>query len=37
MSLPLDAHAVPAYPAAMISLRTMWAWRIERGGSLRAR
>jgi len=28
---------VPAYPAAMTSVRNRWAWRTERGGSLRAR
>jgi hypothetical protein len=28
---------VPAYPAAMTSFRNPWAWRTERGGSLRAR
>ena len=27
----------PAYPGAMTSVRNRWAWRTERGGSLRAR
>ena len=33
----LDGRAAPAYAAAVTSVRTRWAWRIERGGSLRAR
>jgi hypothetical protein len=37
MSSLLDARGSGAYPPLMTSFRNRWAWRTERGGSLRAR